>query len=134
MGAHVDVAVVGVADKLVPTTFKLTVELVEHEIRQEWRERAALRYAVFTRCHETIEQYSCRKVLPDEFPNGFVLHSLHDKTHEDVMVDPVEEFLQIDVDDHLVSALDVPLHFLDRAVRTSLRTETVAVLRKRGVP
>src|SRR5262245_44567126 len=43
LAAHVDVTVVGVAHEAVATAFKLAIQLIQHEVREQWRERAALR-------------------------------------------------------------------------------------------
>jgi len=41
--AHVDVAIIRVTHESVATAFKLTIQLIQHEIREQGRERATLR-------------------------------------------------------------------------------------------
>jgi hypothetical protein len=53
--------------------------------------------------------------------------------NQDVMVDPVEELRQVDIDHDPPPRLDVRLRGQDRILRTSARTEAVAVFAERGM-
>src|ERR1035438_10217530 len=42
LAAHVDIAIIGVAQVTVAASLQLTVEFVEHKVRQQWRKWASL--------------------------------------------------------------------------------------------
>jgi len=54
--SHVDVAVIGVANESVTTPGKLGVELVQHDVREQRRQRRALRHAFVDADHDTVRQ------------------------------------------------------------------------------
>src|SRR6267142_6827662 len=67
---HIDIAVIGVADEAMTAPLQFLVQYVQHQVRQQRRERTALRRPLVGR--------------PDQ-------------PHQQVVVDPVEELLQVDV-------------------------------------
>jgi hypothetical protein len=69
----------------------------------------------------------------DELEQTLVLNSLRQLPHQLVVVHLVEEFLQVDIDHPAISLCDVPFCFLDRPVGTPIRSESIAVVRERGV-
>ena len=52
------------------------------------------------------------------------------QAHQHIVVDPVKELGQIQIDHPAVAVIDVPLHRLDRLVGTSTRAEPIAVIRE----
>jgi hypothetical protein len=56
------------------------------------------------------------------------------RPHQDVVVDPVEELLQVDIDYHVVTGRDVLLRPLHRLMRRASRPKAEARLGERPVP
>ena len=61
-------------------------------------------------------------------------HPLGHQPHQDVVVDPVEELLQVDVHHNVVAGRDVRLRLCHRLMRRAPRPEAVARLGERPVP
>src|SRR5215204_1512697 len=87
LATHVDVRVVRVADETVPTTRELLVELIQNDVAQQRRERAALRYPFLRADDDTIRQYHLRlQHLSDQYEQPLVVHSLREPRHEPLVV------------------------------------------------
>src|SRR5499427_10677218 len=72
--ANIDVAVVGVAAEAETSAGQFLVEIVEHEIAQEGRERAALRGPLVHRTDQAILHHPSLEEGPDEFAHAFIRH------------------------------------------------------------
>ena len=73
------------------------------------------------------------EVSPDELEKPLILDARGESSHEDVVVDPVEEFLQIAVDDPRIALGDVPLGLLHRLTSALPRSKSVTVRRERRI-
>ena len=62
------------------------------------------------------------------------MHALPDETHEDVVIDSIEELLEVDIDDDSLALQNVALRLGDGTVGRTIRPEAVAVLGERAVP
>src|SRR5215472_10816156 len=90
--AHVDVAVVGVAAEAVTPPFQFLVEIIEHEVAQKGRKRAALRRPFIHRTNQTVLHYPGVEKRPDELEYALVGNPFRDARHQNVVIDSVEEF------------------------------------------
>ena len=62
------------------------------------------------------------------------VNPLGHEPHQDVVVDPVEEFLQVDVHHNAVPGRDIRLRPLHRLMCRALRPKAEALLGERPVP
>ena len=59
--------------------------------------------------------------------------ALSKPVHENVVIDPIKEFLQIDIDYYPVAFLRITLCLKHRIVRTPARTETITAFGERRI-
>jgi len=97
------------------------------------RERPALRRAFEPFAVHPVRQDARLQVAANQPQHPLVRYALGQPIHQDVVIDSVEEFLQIQVHHDPVAGLHVLLRFPHRAMRASPRTEAVAVLAERRV-
>ncbi len=102
------------------------VEVVEHDVAQQRRERASLRSPLFHRTDQTVFHHPGVEVCPDELEHAFVGLPRGDPRHQAVMIDSVEEFLQIDVNHEAVALGDVALRLGYCSLSTIARAITGA--------
>src|SRR5262245_57018921 len=132
--ADVDVAVVGVAAKAVTPPFQFLVEIIEHEVAQEGRKRAALRRPFIHRTDQTVLHYPSVEKRPDELEYALVGNPFRDARHQNVVIDSVEKFFEIEVDYDVEAFGDIPLRLGHRLMGGTSRTEAVAMLGERPIP
>src|SRR6476646_2951355 len=84
--ADIDIAVVCVAAKAVTPSGQLLVEIVEHEIAQEGRERATLRGPLVHRADQTVFHHPGLEKGPNELEHTFIGHPRGDARHQAVMI------------------------------------------------
>src|SRR5260370_41609587 len=75
LAAHVDVAVVCVTHETVAATFKLAIQFIQHEIREQGRERAALRGAPATCLEWPATKHAGGEGAPDATEHPTVGHA-----------------------------------------------------------
>src|SRR5438093_6690659 len=134
LASDVDVAVVGVAYESVSASLQLPVQIVQHEVRQQGRQRSALRRPFIRWTHQPVLHHSGVDERPDELEQSLVRYPLRHPPHQHVVVDPVEEFLQVDVYHPAVALGLILLRLGHRLMSRAVRPEAVALLRKRPVP
>ena len=132
--AHIDVAVVGVAHEAMAALLQFLVQHVQHQVRQQRRERAALRRAFLRRADQPSFHHPRGQKAADQLQDALVSNPLGHQPHQDVVVDPVEELLQVDVHDKAVAGRDVRLRLRHRLMRRAPRPEAEARLGERPVP
>jgi hypothetical protein len=93
LAADIDIAVVRVSHEPVATTFKFAVQLVQHEIRKQRRERTTLRGALPAGLEQPVVQHTGRQIASDEPKHPPVLDARRHAGHEFVVIDPVERSL-----------------------------------------
>src|SRR5262249_24896839 len=79
-----------VAYEAVAAFLQLLVQHVQHQIRQQRRERAALRRALLRRADKAALHDTRAQECTDELQDALVSNPLGNKPHQDVVVDPVE--------------------------------------------
>ena len=134
MAADVDVAVISIATESMAAPFQFLVQFVEHQIAQQWGERATLRSALLGRTDQPIFHHPGAKECPDELEHALVGHPFGHASHQAVLIDSVEKFLEVDVNHHVVAVGDVRLRLGDGLMGRASRPESIAVLGKRRVP
>ena len=77
---------------------QLLVEVVEQDVRQQRRERPALRRPLAARHRQPVQQQSGLQVAADQPQYPLVRDLARHAGHQHVVVYPVEEFLQVDID------------------------------------
>src|SRR6266545_124343 len=78
--------------------------------------------------------HPCIQECPDELQQPLVLHPFGDRTHQFVVVDSIEEFLQIEIHAPAVTFGDIPLRLCHCLLGAPSRSKTIAVFGKRRVP
>ena len=79
-------------------------------------------------------QHTCGQKTAGELEQAFVGHTLCHQTHQDVVVDPIEELLQIEIDHDGVARPDVFLSAPYRLMGRASGPEPVARIRETSVP
>src|SRR5690606_14415441 len=106
---------------------------IQDNVREQRAERTSLRSAFLTVHNDSVYQDAGLQILVDELKQALVLDSLRQLPHELVMVHPVKEFLQVDIDYPAVAIFDTAFRFLNRPVGTPIWAEPVTVVRESGV-
>src|SRR4051812_11246509 len=132
--ADVDVTVIRVPHESVAATLKLAIQLIQHEVREQGRERTTLRCPLPAFLEQPAVKHTGPQVSPDEPENPPVRDPRRHRGHQPVVVDPVEKFGQVDIDDKLVALDDVDLCLRHRLVGGAAGPEAVAVLAECRVP
>src|SRR5207247_441386 len=113
---------------------KLAIQFIQHEIREQWREWTALRGPFPAFFEQPAIEHSGGQVSPDQPENPPVRDPRCHRGHQPVVVDPVEEFGQVDVHDKPVAFDDAGLRLRHRLMGGTARPEAVAVLAECRVP
>jgi len=122
--ANVDVAVVGVAREAMTAPLQFLVQNVEHQVRQKRRERAALRGSFVGRPNEPVRQHAAGQKPANELQDALVGNPSCHKPHQDVVVDPVEELLDVEVHHDPAARRNQRLRRAHRLMRGSGRAGT----------
>ena len=97
-------------------------------------QRPALRRALFRRADQPIRQHARGQKAADQLQDALVGHPLGHQPHQDVVVDPIEELLQVDIHHDVVAGRNVRLRPLHRLMRRAPRPKAEARLGERPVP
>ena len=130
---HVDVQVVGVANEAAPAVFERAVDVVEQDIRQQRRQRAALRRPFVARHHDAFHHSAGLEVSADQLEHAWIADVSSHSAHQHVVVDPVKELGQVHVDHDHPFHLHVAQSLPDRTMCAPTRPEPVTVSRERRV-
>src|SRR5438309_2815989 len=134
LAANVEVAVVRVANIAMSSALQLTVEFVEHEVGQQRGKWTPLWSAFHAWADQSVLHHPSIQECPDEFQQPLVLDSFCDLTHQFVVIDSIEEFLQIEINHPAVARGNLLLCLGHCLMRGSARSKTVAVVGERRVP
>ena len=96
------------------TAGQLLVEIVEHEVAQEGRERTALRGPLIHRKDHAVLHHPGIEKCPDEFEHAPVGYPRGDAGHQAIVVNSIEELFEVDVDHVAVALGNVVLRLGDR--------------------
>jgi hypothetical protein len=103
------------------------IHVIQHHIRQERAQRSTLRCALIPLQHYAITHDAAVQVRPYQPDDPGVVDAFLQAVDEDVVVDAIKEFLQIDIDYDLPASLDVALCRQYRVVGPPSGAEAVAV-------
>jgi hypothetical protein len=113
---------------------QLLIQHVEHQVGQQGREWATLWHAFVRRPDQPVRQHARAQNAADEPEKAPVADPLRHQPHQEVLVDPVEEFLQVEIDHAGVPFGDIGLGSGDRLMGGSTGPKAVARVRERRVP
>ena len=113
---------------------ELAVQVVQHQVAEQRGKRAALRRSLLRRLDQPTIQHARFQEGTDELQHALVAYPFGDPSHQDIVVDSIEEFLQIQIHHDPITVAHVVLRLGYRLVGRPFRPETVAELRKRRVP
>src|SRR5215831_961204 len=71
---------------------------------------------------------------PDQFQQPLVFNALGNLSHQFVVLDSIEKFLQIEIDDPTIARREVPLRLGYSLMSRSTWSKTITVIGKRRVP
>ena len=94
LAADIDVAIIRITHKPVPTTLKLAIQLIQHEVRQQRRERTTLRRPLLAGFEQPVRQHASGQVASHQSKHSPVGDARRHASHQPVVIDPVEELRQ----------------------------------------
>lgn len=86
----------GITHEAMTPPFQLAVEFVEQDVRQQRRERAALRRPFLPSAGDPTRHLTGLEVPPDQSEHAFIYDLARHVRHQEIVVDPVKEFLKIE--------------------------------------
>ena len=98
LAVDVDPSVVGEAHEVVPAPIELPVEVVEHDVREQRRERRTLRGPLFARGHQPAIHDARFQVASDQLEHLLVIDPSCDPGHQSVVLNAIEERVEIKID------------------------------------
>src|SRR5215831_15221759 len=132
--ANVDIAIVRVTNKTKTPALQLSVEFVEHEIAEQRRKWTTLRSPLHARADQPVLHDPRIQECPDQFQQPLVFNALGNLSHQFVVLDSIEKFLQIEIDDPTITLRDVLLRLGHSLMSRSTWSKTVTVIRNGRVP
>ncbi len=87
--------------------FQLLIEVIQKDIAQHWRKRAALRHSLCSLVQPSVYHNPATKVSSDKAKETFVPDTPGYPTHQDIVVHRIEELLKIDVHGIAVSFTNI---------------------------
>jgi len=129
-----DVAVVGVMGKAVAAPFQLPVELIQYDIRQHRRQRAALRYALCRGLYTAVHTDSGLEIAVDEAQQGRVIGALFEPHHEPIVIDAIKERFDVGVHHPGIICADIRLDLSHGLMCRASRAEPVTAGVEVGFP
>src|SRR3990172_6122291 len=130
---HVDVTVVGIPAEAVTPPFQLLVQIVQQDVGEQRRQRAALRGPFFPGLRDSLDHHPGGEIPPEQPKETLVSDPSCHPCHQHVMVHTVEELLQIHIHHKAIARFHVGLGRHDRVVAPSPRTEAVTALAEVGI-
>lgn len=126
----VDAEIIGIAHKPRPFLGQKFVHLMQHNVRQQGAEGAALRYTFATFGQLAADLNRCSKPKAYQAQRGGAFYLAINELKQNGMVNFVKEAFQVDFHNMLVSLVDVLLRLLNGLVGIALRAKSVAVSMK----
>src|SRR4029077_10744736 len=134
LAANVDITIVRISNEAMAPALQLPVEFVEHEVTEQWRKWSPLRSPFHARADQPVLHHPGIQECPDELQQPLVLDPFGDLTHQFIVIDSIEEFLQIKINAPAVALGDILLRLCHRLMSRPSRPKPIAVIRKRPVP
>src|SRR4030042_6398324 len=86
--------IICVACEPMTALFQLLIEVIQKDIAQHWRKRAALRHSLCRPVQPPVDHHPATKVSSDKTKETFVLDAPRYPTHQDIMVPPTKKLFQ----------------------------------------
>ena len=100
--------------------FQFLVHLVQQHVGQQRRDWATLRRFLVSLHRHPVVHYPNLKVSSDQPQYGFVLDTLRQSVHKHVVVDPIKELLQVNINHDPVTVLHMALRFKHGVMRKTV--------------
>src|SRR6267378_4721287 len=126
--AYVDIAVIGIAAEAVPSPFQFFIERIQVDVGQQRRQRSALRSPLHARHHYTLHHRAPPQVLPNQMQHSFVPDHSRNPSHQNVVIDLVEELGDVHVHHPFLPSLRILLRGSHGVLCAPSRSKPVTVL------
>src|SRR5277367_4342560 len=124
--AHEDVAIIGVANEPQAPPRQFAVQFVENDVGKQWRERAALRRSFLDRDLRPVRHHHRRlQHQADQGEYPLVRHAFREPGQQALMVNSVEEFGQVQINQRSIAVLEISRCFSDGGMSAALGAEAV---------
>src|ERR1700674_2739078 len=91
------VTVVRISNEAMSSALQLPVEFVEHEVAEQWRKWSPLGSTFHAGADQPVLHHPSIQECPDELQQPLIFDSFGDLTHQFVVIDSIEKFLQIKI-------------------------------------
>src|SRR5271156_4954318 len=126
LAAHEDIAIISVANKPQTSLRQFAVQLVEHDIGKQWRERAPLRRSFLNRDLRSVRHDHRRfQHQANQGDDPWVLHAFRDPGQQALMMNSVEELGQVEINHCLIAVLQISRCFGDGGMSAASGAEPV---------
>ncbi len=110
------------------------IQVVQHQVGEQWRQWTALRGAFLRRFPLGVEHDATFQIPVDELKDPAILGSSFDFVHQLIVIDAVKELLQVHVDHPFIAVVDVFLRLGYRLVGRALGPKAIAAMGEGSVP
>src|SRR4030042_5069769 len=102
-----DDQIICVACEPMATFIEFLIEVIQKDIAQHWRKRAALRHSLCSPVPPSVDHHPATQVSSDKAKETFAFDSPGYPTHQDIVIHRIEELFQIDVHGITVSFTNI---------------------------
>ena len=124
---HEDIAIIGVPNEPQASPRQFPIQFIKDDVGKARRERPPLRSPFLNGDLRTVRHHHRRcqhQAYQSDYP--LVLHAVSDPGEQALMMDVVKKFGQIQINDRLITFLEIACRFCDGGVSTALWSEPVA--------
>src|SRR5271157_1189569 len=107
--AYVDVAVIRIAAEAVPSSLQFLIERIQIDVGQQRRQRSALRRPLHAGFHHPVHHRAPPQVLPNQMQHPFVTNHYRNPSHQNVVIDLVEELRDVYIHHPVLPSLRILL-------------------------
>src|SRR3990170_386922 len=130
---HVDVTVVSIPAEAVAPPFQLLIQIVQQDVGEQRRQRAALRGPFFAGWRDSFDHRTGGEVPPDQPKETLVSDPSGPPCHQHVVVHTFKNLPQINIHQKAIPRFQVGSGRHNRAMAPSPRTEAVTALAEVGI-
>jgi hypothetical protein len=130
--AYVDIAVIGIPTVTVPAPIQFLIECVQVNVGQQRRQRSTLRRTLFAGHHHPLHHRAPSQEFPDQPEHRFVADGGSQPSHQDVVIDMVEELGNVHIDHPVFPLACEFLRGSHGVGHASSRSKPVAVVAEQG--
>src|SRR4051794_3713817 len=122
--SHEDTNVIGITDEPVTALPQRPVQVIEHDVGQQRRKWRPLRGTLLARPHDSIRHDPGFQEPANQPQHPHITNPARHPGHQRIMLNPIKEPVQINVDHPPVAILDRPPSHPHRLMSGSTRTKT----------